>query len=141
MIRFIRRCQSPAGRSARDRCNINDLVIYRLRFIQLDFIKGSPDLQSGVGLIAIYYIMTPKTGMMKFLQIISASVTAVTLFATLSSGQLSGSVGPTTSTASKAAKKICNVLDYGAVADQSTDIGPPLLAAFEACSTGGIGDQ
>jgi rhamnogalacturonan hydrolase len=79
--------------------------------------------------------------MMKFFQTLSTAVTAVALFSTSCSSQLSGSVGPTTSTASKAAKHICNVLDYGAVADLSTDIGPPLLAAFEACSTGGIGEQ
>ncbi len=37
--------------------------------------------------------------------------------------------------------KVCNVLDYGAVADYgttNTDIGPPLLAAFNACIDGGI---
>lgn len=53
--------------------------------------------------------------------------------------QLSGSVGPTTSTASKAAKKICNVLNYGAKADQKTDLGPPLTSAFNDCKSGGIG--
>jgi rhamnogalacturonan hydrolase len=52
--------------------------------------------------------------------------------------QLSGSVGPTTSTASKAAKKICNVLSYGAKADKSTDLGPALASAFAACKSGGI---
>ena len=69
-------------------------------------------------------------------------VSLLTLFSLLFysvSAQLSGSVGPTTSTASKAAKKICNVLNYGAKADQKTDLGPPLLAAFNACKTGGIG--
>lgn len=56
----------------------------------------------------------------------------------LVSCQLSGSVGPLTTVATKAAKKTCNVLDYGAKADQSTDLGPPLLAAFKACKTGGV---
>ncbi|KAF1834129.1 rhamnogalacturonase [Decorospora gaudefroyi] len=51
--------------------------------------------------------------------------------------QLSGSVGPLTSHATKTAKKTCNVLSYGAKADKSTDLGPPLLAAFKACKTGG----
>ena len=60
---------------------------------------------------------------------------------TLIQAQLSGSVGPTTSTASKAAKKVCNVLSYGAKADKSTDLGPALLAAWNACKTGGIGDR
>ncbi len=60
-------------------------------------------------------------------------------FASLSAAQLSGPVGPTTSTAFKAAKKICNVLDYGAKADKITDLGPALQAAWAACKTGGIG--
>lgn len=53
--------------------------------------------------------------------------------------QLSGSVGPTTSTATKAAKKTCNVRNYGANASTNSDLGPALLAAFNACKTGGIG--
>ena len=52
--------------------------------------------------------------------------------------QLSGTVGPLTSAASKAATKVCNVLDYGAKADGSTDIGPPLVAAWAACKSGGL---
>ncbi|MCJ1324566.1 hypothetical protein MMC10_001228 [Thelotrema lepadinum] len=70
----------------------------------------------------------------------TAAVAAATtlLFSSLASAQLSGSVGPTTSTASKAAKKICNVLNYGAKADKSTDLGPPLASAFAACKSGGI---
>ncbi|EPQ52649.1 Rhamnogalacturonase A [Gloeophyllum trabeum ATCC 11539] len=53
-------------------------------------------------------------------------------------GQLSGSVGPLTSRSAKAGKKTCNVLDYDAKADNSTDLGPPLLAAFNACKAGGV---
>jgi rhamnogalacturonan hydrolase len=56
--------------------------------------------------------------------------------------QLAGSsypIGPLTSSDAKWAVKVCDVTDYGAVADRSTDIGPPLLAAFNACKTGGIG--
>lgn len=60
------------------------------------------------------------------------------IWSSLTAAQLSGSVGPTTSTATKAAKKICNVQSYGAKADKSTDLGPPLLSAFNACSTGGM---
>ncbi|KAF1996452.1 glycoside hydrolase family 28 protein [Amniculicola lignicola CBS 123094] len=51
--------------------------------------------------------------------------------------QLSGTVGPKTSVASKTAKKKCSVLDYGAKADKTTDLGPPLASAFAACKTGG----
>lgn len=77
---------------------------------------------------------------MKFVRCIQGVVTTAIVLATGCSAQLSGAVGPTTSTASKAAKKICNVLDYGAKADQSTDLGLGLLAAFNACKTGGIGE-
>ena len=50
--------------------------------------------------------------------------------------QLSGSVGPLTSVSSKKSKAICNVLDYGAVANNSTDLGGPLTDAFNACIDG-----
>ena len=53
-------------------------------------------------------------------------------------GQLSGKVGPVTSIATKAAKKTCNVLNYGAKADKSTDLGPALVSAFAACKAGGL---
>lgn len=53
--------------------------------------------------------------------------------------QLSGNVGPTTTTAAKRAKKVCNVLDYGAKSDKSTDLGPALSKAWSACASGGIG--
>lgn len=76
---------------------------------------------------------------MKFFTLLSSVATVTLLLATGCEAQLSGAVGPTTSTASKTAKKICNVLSYGAVADKSTDIGPPLVAAFTACKAGGIG--
>ena len=70
----------------------------------------------------------------------AATLTFVSLlFSSFTFAQLSGSVGPTTSTASKAAKKVCNVLSYGAKADRSTDLGPPLASAFAACKSGGIG--
>ncbi|KAJ4373720.1 hypothetical protein N0V86_007863 [Didymella sp. IMI 355093] len=52
-------------------------------------------------------------------------------------GQLSGKVGPLTTHAAKSKVKTCSVLDYGAKADKSTDIGPALLKAFAACKTGG----
>lgn len=52
--------------------------------------------------------------------------------------QLTGSVGPTTSTAAKRAK-VCNVLDYGAKADKRTDIGQALTKAWAACASSGIG--
>ncbi|KZT29600.1 glycoside hydrolase family 28 protein [Neolentinus lepideus HHB14362 ss-1] len=53
-------------------------------------------------------------------------------------GQLTSSVGPLTSRSAKAATKTCNVLNYGAKADKSTDLGPPLLSAFNACKSGGV---
>ncbi|KAL5331856.1 hypothetical protein ACEPPN_001395 [Leptodophora sp. 'Broadleaf-Isolate-01'] len=60
------------------------------------------------------------------------------LLATAIKAQLSGPVGPLTSTASKATKKICNVLNYGANADNRTDVGPAITSAFAACKGGGI---
>jgi rhamnogalacturonan hydrolase len=56
----------------------------------------------------------------------------------LISAQLSGSVGPTTTRASKRTK-ICNVLDYGGTASKTSDVGPPLSSAFAACKSGGTG--
>lgn len=51
--------------------------------------------------------------------------------------QLSGSVGPTTTTASKAAKKVCNILNYGGVASATTDNSAAITAAWAACASGG----
>jgi hypothetical protein len=45
------------------------------------------------------------------------------------------SVGPATPLSSKST--ICNVLDYGAVADNSTDIGPAIEKAFSSCASSG----
>ncbi|KIW02996.1 hypothetical protein, variant [Verruconis gallopava] len=66
------------------------------------------------------------------------ALVATIYFPTLVFCQLSGSVGPLTTIATKAAKKTCNVLDYGAKADKATDLGPPLASAFAACKTGGV---
>lgn len=63
---------------------------------------------------------------------------AATALAPLVVGQLSGSVGPLTSHAAKAAVKTCSVLDYGGVADGTTDIGPAISSAFTACKAGGV---
>lgn len=53
--------------------------------------------------------------------------------------QLSGSVGPTTSTAAKTAVKVCNILNYGGVASATADNGAAIQAAWDACKTGGQG--
>jgi rhamnogalacturonan hydrolase len=63
---------------------------------------------------------------------------AIGLAPLLVTAQLSGSVGPTTSYATKAEKNTCNVLDYGAVADKSTDIGPAISSAWDDCKDGGL---
>ncbi|EPE07018.1 glycoside hydrolase family 28 protein [Ophiostoma piceae UAMH 11346] len=55
----------------------------------------------------------------------------------LVAAQLSGSVGPTTSRAAKAAVKVCNILNYGGVASATTDNGAAIAAAWAACKTGG----
>jgi rhamnogalacturonan hydrolase len=66
------------------------------------------------------------------------SLLAIGLVPLLAAAQLSGSVGPKTSYATKAAHKTCNVLNYGAVADQKTDIGPAIRSAWNACKSGGV---
>ncbi|ORY58759.1 pectin lyase fold/virulence factor [Pseudomassariella vexata] len=50
--------------------------------------------------------------------------------------QLSGSVGPTSSTADKVAK-ICNIMDYGGVASATEDNGAAIQSAWDDCKTGG----
>lgn len=67
-----------------------------------------------------------------------AFLLAIGLAPLLANAQLSGSVGPTTTYATKAASKICSVLDYGGVADNSTDIGPAITSAWDACKTNGV---
>lgn len=44
-------------------------------------------------------------------------------------------IGPLTSSDTKWATKVCDVTDYG---DATTDLGGPLLLAFDACSSGGV---
>lgn len=61
------------------------------------------------------------------------------LFSSLTSAQLSGDVGPSTTTASKAATKVCNILNYGGVASKTTDNGPAIASAWAACKSGGEG--
>jgi len=68
---------------------------------------------------------------------ISSLIIAATALLPTALGQLSGKVGPLTTHATKTAKKTCSVLNYGAKADKSTDLGPALLSAFTACKTGG----
>lgn len=53
------------------------------------------------------------------------------------SAQLSGTVGPTTTTAQKAATKVCNILDYGGVASATTDNSAAIASAWTACVDGG----
>lgn len=53
------------------------------------------------------------------------------------SAQLSGTVGPTTTRAKKAATKVCNILDYGGTASATTDNSAAIASAWAACKTGG----
>lgn len=69
---------------------------------------------------------------------LSSTSTLLGIVLPFAAAQLSGTVGPLTSRASKATKT-CNVESYGGVADGTTDLGPPLTSAFAACSTGGTG--
>jgi len=68
-----------------------------------------------------------------------AICSALALLPEISLAQLSGPVGPLTTIAQKQAVKICNVLSYGAKADNTTDLGPPLTKAWAACLAGGVG--
>lgn len=52
--------------------------------------------------------------------------------------QLSGSVGPLVDYTKKAKHKICDITDYGAVADGSSDIGDAILSAWDDCASGGL---
>jgi rhamnogalacturonan hydrolase len=63
------------------------------------------------------------------------------LFSSFVSAQLSGDVGPSTTTASKAAKKVCNILNYGGVASKSTDNAQAIASAWAACKSGGEGNS
>ncbi|KAG8944197.1 hypothetical protein FRC00_010721, partial [Tulasnella sp. 408] len=59
---------------------------------------------------------------------------ATLLIASTACAQLTGRVGPTSTTAAKRAK-ICNVLDYGGTIG-SSDIGPAILNTFNSCVKG-----
>lgn len=71
---------------------------------------------------------------------VAFSLCILGLFSAVSIAQLSdpSAIGPLTSFQDKANTKVCNVLDYGALADSSTDIGPPLVDAWADCASGGL---
>ena len=71
-----------------------------------------------------------------FSKLFSTIFLAHTLFSLTSAAQVDlSTVGPLTPLSSKS--KICNVLDYGGVADNSTDIGPAITLAFSSCASTG----
>jgi hypothetical protein len=57
-------------------------------------------------------------------------------FSSLVSAQLSGDVGLSNTRASKAAIKVCNILNYGGVASKTTDNGPAIASAWAAGKSG-----
>ncbi|CAG8972057.1 hypothetical protein HYALB_00004921 [Hymenoscyphus albidus] len=59
------------------------------------------------------------------------------IFVSRGTAQLSGSVGPSTTREHKVATKVCNVLDYGAKASKTSDVGPAIASAWAACKSGG----
>lgn len=67
-----------------------------------------------------------------------ATLFAIGLAPLLVTAHLSGKVGPATTSIIKANKQTCNVLDYGGVADNSTDLGPAISSAWDDCSNGGL---
>ena len=70
--------------------------------------------------------------------VFTTSLLAIGLAPLLAAAQLSSTVGPTTTYASKANNKICSILDYGGVADNSTDVGTAISSAWDACKDGGV---
>jgi rhamnogalacturonan hydrolase len=72
---------------------------------------------------------------MKFNQAILSTLVLPSLIA----AQLSGTVGPLTSRAAKAATKTCNILSYGGVASATTDNSAAIASAWAACIDGGQG--
>ncbi|RDW85497.1 glycoside hydrolase family 28 protein [Coleophoma crateriformis] len=70
------------------------------------------------------------------MQFSTLSCLAAFLLPSLAVAQLSGTVGPSTTRASKQAT-VCNVLDYGGVASKTSDVGPAIASAFAACKSGG----
>ena len=72
------------------------------------------------------------------MKLTTASYLAAFLLPSLVAAQLSGTVGPTTTRASKRTK-VCNVLNYGGVASKTSDVGPAISSAFAACKSGGTG--
>ena len=48
-----------------------------------------------------------------------------------SNSQLIGPIGPTTPLANKTVE--CNILDYGAIGDNSTNVAPAIYAAYNRC--------
>jgi rhamnogalacturonan hydrolase len=72
------------------------------------------------------------------MKLISSCLIAFLLPA-LIDAQLSGSVGPTTSTADKQSTKQCNILNYGGAASGSHDNGLAISSAWAACKSRGEG--
>ncbi|XRM38656.1 hypothetical protein ABZX51_002055 [Aspergillus tubingensis] len=60
-----------------------------------------------------------------------SSLIPVSLLAGLAAGQLIGPVGPTTNLEDKNIE--CNILDYGGVADNQTDVAASIEATFTEC--------
>lgn len=65
-----------------------------------------------------------------------SSVFSTFLLCSLAQAQVDlDTVGPLTPLSAKST--ICNILDYGGVADNSTDIGPAIKSAFTSCAING----
>ena len=73
-----------------------------------------------------------------FLKTTLATLSAVVALVATQSADLQGTVGPLTSISDKKAVKTCDITDYGAKADGSTDISSALNDAFSECSSGGV---
>lgn len=57
--------------------------------------------------------------------------------ASLAAAQLSGRVGPTTTREAKTAKKVCDIMAYGGVAEATADNSAAITKAWDDCKAGG----
>jgi hypothetical protein len=65
------------------------------------------------------------------------SISGASFIPALVTAQPSAHAGPATTREAKRSKKTGNVLDYGAVASKTPEIGPRISFALAACQNGG----
>jgi rhamnogalacturonan hydrolase len=66
-----------------------------------------------------------------------AHLVSILAVAGVATAKLSGRVGPSTTREAKAAKKVCDILKYGGVAEAATDNSAAIAKAWDDCKAGG----